>query len=91
MLYGHEPYEDTDVDADEIIDRFQDMRFPELRDTVLKKNVQKCWFEQFQSMDALESEVLASTSDVATEVEVAQVERAKEKEIYKELSRSGLF
>ncbi len=92
MLYGYEPYEDTDLDGDEIIDRFQDMRFPELREEdVLEKFVQKCWFEQFPSMNALKSEVLASTSDVATKVEVAQVGSAKEKEICKGIVRSGLF
>ena len=37
------------------------------------------------------SEVLASTSDVATKVEVFQVESAKEKEVCKELVRSALF
>jgi serine/threonine protein kinase len=91
MLYGYEPYEDTYLDGDEIINRFQDMRFPELGEDVLEKIVQKCWFEQFQSMSALKSEVLASTSDIATKMEVSQVESAKEKETCKELLRSGLF
>jgi hypothetical protein len=36
-------------------------------------------------MNALKSEVLASTSDIITKVEVFQVESAKGKEVYKEL------
>jgi serine/threonine protein kinase len=91
MLFGYEPYEDTYLDGDEIINRFQDMRFPELGEDVLEKIVQRCWFEQFQSMNALKSEVLASTSDVATKVEVFQVESAKGKEACKELVRSASF
>jgi serine/threonine protein kinase len=91
MLYGHEPYEDTCLSGDEVGNRFQDMRFPELGEDVLEKIVQKCWFARFQSMGALESEVLASTAEVATRVEASQVKSAKEKETIKELLRSGLF
>lgn len=36
MLYGYDPYEDTCLDGDEIINRFQDMRFPELGEDTLE-------------------------------------------------------
>jgi hypothetical protein len=91
MLFGYELYKDTYLDADEIINTFQDMRFPELGEDVLEKIVQRCWFEQFQSLSALKSEVLASTSDVATKVEVFQIESGKEQEACKELVRSTFF
>lgn len=91
MIFGFEPYEDTYLDGDEIIDRFQGMQFPELGEDVLEKIVYKCWFGHFQSINALQSEVLTSTSHTASKVEVFQVESAKGKETCKELVRSALF
>jgi hypothetical protein len=39
MLFSYELYKDTYLDGDEIINRFQDIRFPKLGEDVLEKIV----------------------------------------------------
>lgn len=73
MIYGHEPYEDTELDDDEITDRFRDMQFPRLRDRFLELIIRKCWFGEFPSMSSLKSEVHDRLSGTITHMEVTEV------------------
>lgn len=91
MIYGYEPYEDTEVDDDEITNRFQDMQFPELRDNVLEQIIRKCWQEEFPSMSALKSEVLTRTSGTITQMEVIKMKTEVVETECKALVRSGLL
>ena len=54
MLYGHEPFENTDIDSVELVDRFRFLQLPELRNGPLQNLVWKCWLGKFPTIKDLE-------------------------------------
>ncbi|OAL35064.1 hypothetical protein AYO20_05779 [Fonsecaea nubica] len=91
MLYGHEPYEDIAMDPEEVVERFQYMRFPELKRTPLEDIIRDCWFGHFPSMRALQSAVFACTADLPLQASLGKADSAEEVGLCKELVRSGLL
>ncbi|KAL9111616.1 MAG: hypothetical protein Q9227_003889 [Pyrenula ochraceoflavens] len=88
MLNGHEPYEDTDMEAEEYTDKFQALIFPELENRLLEQLVRRCWFAEFPTINNLKSQVMEFKS---SELDVVEIDVEEERKFCEELVRSGLL
>lgn len=50
MVYGFEPYEDTDEQGPTIVDLLQDRKFPKLNDSGLDAIIDRCWMGRYQEL-----------------------------------------
>ncbi|KAI0096182.1 kinase domain-containing protein [Hypoxylon sp. NC0597] len=57
MVYGFEPYEDTDIQGPVIVNLFQEMKFPKLNQSFLNSIIDRCWRGHYQQLTDLLSEI----------------------------------
>ncbi|KAI1469059.1 kinase domain-containing protein [Daldinia caldariorum] len=73
MVYGFEPYEDTDDQGPIIVDWFQEMKFPELNKSCLDFIIDRCWKGYYQELRDLLLEI-ESLCDIRVEAKVVSME-----------------
>ncbi len=57
MVYGFEPYEDTDEQGPVVVDLMQEMKFPTLKESCLDSIIDRCWKGCFHQLRTLLDEV----------------------------------
>ena len=88
MLNGFEPYEDIDIDPEEIVDKFQALVLPEVGDSFLEQFVRRCWLGEFSTLDSLKSQVFKFKSSALGAVKIGIGE---ERRLCEGLVQSGLL
>ncbi|EEQ35129.1 hypothetical protein McanMca71_001684 [Microsporum canis] len=96
LLYGHEPYEDIDLqdkDPKELSRRFSDMEFPVLdRHPVFDEFIFACWHNVFPNMSLAAYTIRHSTEDFALSAEYGTgTMYAKERKTCERLIQNGLL
>ncbi|CAG8929200.1 unnamed protein product [Penicillium salamii] len=92
MVYGHEPYDDVILTAEEWDRRFGEMEFPELnRNEVLDEIISACWHNVYPTMALLAYDVKRKTKDMIRNAEYISIDSDEEKKTCKALVRKGLL
>ncbi|EER29792.1 kinase domain containing protein [Coccidioides posadasii C735 delta SOWgp] len=95
MVYGHEPYEDTDreLSRSEYDRRFGEMEFPELnRHEVFDELISACWHDVYPTMALAAYDFKRKTKDIAGSIpQYETVDRAKEIKSCEALIRKGIL
>uniref|UniRef100_A0A8H7TVP8 Protein kinase domain-containing protein n=1 Tax=Bionectria ochroleuca TaxID=29856 RepID=A0A8H7TVP8_BIOOC len=57
LTHGCEPYEELDLDGNEVVELLRLMKFPELSQSVLDQVTYRCWHGEYESLADLASEM----------------------------------
>lgn len=95
MVYGHEPYEDTQFSSEEVEHRFEIRDFPKLesRERNFDRIISACWHHVYPTMALLAFDCERSTEGIARVVDNTSViiDSAEETRHCEELIRQGLL
>lgn len=92
LVYGHEPYDDTELSLTEWETQFGHMEFPELhRHEVFDELVSACWHNVYPTMALVAYDFERKTRSITSKAEYPVIDSAKEVNACKALVRRGLL